>query len=112
MQPRRLPFREREDHLRWDYQGSEITLTFAELDSDEDAAEFLKKQTIILPVPVRPVEGFGDEAFFLHPYETTRRRMNLRRHHMVLEIGAPGEIGLSRLALALVKVIDQSVKQP
>jgi hypothetical protein len=34
--------------------------------------------------------------------------MNLRRHHIVLEISAPGEMALSRLALALVAAIDEA----
>ena len=107
LQPRRLPPRERGDGQRWDYQGAEIYLVFTELESDREALEFLKQRTEILPQPRRPVSEFGDEAFLFYPGATVRRRMNLRRHNMVLEIGAPGEIALSRLALALVDVIDK-----
>ena len=107
LQARRLPPEQRGDGQRWDYQGAEIYLVFTELESDRDALELLKLRTEILPQPRRPVSEFGDEAFLFYPGATVQRRMNLRRHNIVLEIGAPGEIALSRLALALVDVIDK-----
>jgi len=84
---------------------------FTEYESDAEASEFLKLRTEILPQPRQPVGEFGDEAFLIYPGATVQRRMNVRRHNLVLEIGAPGEIALSRLALALVDAIDKVVSK-
>lgn len=108
LQPRRLPPRFSADSQRWDYQGSDISLSFTELESDRAAEKFLVETTATIPLPSRPVAGFGDQAFFFDPRGSAQRHMNLRRHNLVLEIEAPDEIALSRLALALVGVIDKS----
>jgi hypothetical protein len=118
LQPRRVSPRSqlrrvlsRGDRQIWDYRGEKISLTFTELEFEMEASKFLKMRTERLPAGSRPVGVFGDEALLLSPGVSAQRYMNLRRRNVVLEIGAPGEIALSRLALALVEVVDKVVSK-
>jgi len=108
LQPRQLPRRDREDYRQWVYEDSVISVGFTVLESNGEAERQLAERTMMLPAGSAPVRGFGDQAFIIQPGATVQRRMNLRRHHIVLEISAPGEIARSRLALALVAAIDEA----
>jgi hypothetical protein len=90
------------------YEDSVISVGFTVLESNGEAERQLAERTMMLPAGSAPVRGFGDQAFIIQPGATVQRRMNLRRHHIVLEISAPGEIARSRLALALVAAIDEA----
>jgi hypothetical protein len=96
---------------RWTSVGGPVSVEHSSFPSADAAQEFLEKMRLVLSVPTRKLDGFGDGPFLVAPFSRDgQQRLNFVRGRVVVEVAAPGEEAVRRVAARLLQEVNAAIK--
>lgn len=95
---------------RWISDGGQVSVRHFSYPTAE-AAHILDDMMRTLSIPTRKLDGFGDGAFLVAPFTRSgQQRLNFVRGRVVVEVAAPGEEAVRRVATRLLQEVNAAIK--